>query len=180
MPRLASSLQLDTCTDAQDGAAIQAIFNHAILHSTALYEYEPRSRERIREWFGAKTAGAFPVLGLRDAAGELAGFASYGPYRPYPAFKYTREHSVYVAEAWRGRGVGQRLLTELTAVAERQGVHVLIGAIDTANTASIRLHERNGFVDCGTVRQAGFKFGRWLDVVFYQKVLQSPLEPVDG
>jgi phosphinothricin acetyltransferase len=81
---------------------------------------------------------------------------------------------------FRGQGVGKRLLQELIAVAQRQDYHVLVGGIDAANVVSIRLHERLGFVHCGTVRQAGFKFGRWLDLAFYQLILSTPLAPVDG
>ena len=81
------------CTDEQHGEAILAIFNEAIVHSTALYDYEPRTRAQMTSWFEAKRAGGFPVIGLESDAGELMGFASYGTFRAWPAYKYTVEHS---------------------------------------------------------------------------------------
>jgi phosphinothricin acetyltransferase len=108
------------------------------------------------------------------------GFASFGTFRAWPAYKYSVEHSVYVDARFRGRGVGRRLLEELIAAARARDFHVLIGGIDAANTVSIALHERLGFTHCGTIRQVGFKFGRWLDLTFYQLILATPLQPIDG
>lgn len=168
------------CTHARHAPAILALFNDAILTSTALYEYRPRTSQAMAAWFEAKQAGNFPVLGLENADGELMGFASYGAFRPYPANKYTVEHSVYVAEKFRGLGVAEALLRQLIAHARQAHLHVLVGVIDSTNTASIRLHEKLGFAHAGTLRQAGFKFGRWLDVSFYQVILDTPTDPVDG
>ncbi len=159
--------------------AILEIFNEAIVHSTALYDYRPRPPESMAAWFAAKQAGALPVLGLEDAAGTLLGFATYGPFRAWPAFKYSVEHSVYVHCAHRGKGVGRRLLQALIDTAQARGVHVLVGGIDASNAGSIALHEQLGFVHAGTVREAGFKFGRWLDLAFYQRILAGPADPQD-
>lgn len=159
---------------------IQAIFNDAIEHSTALYEYRPRSQAVVEEWLAGKQRGGYPVIGLAGPAGELLGFGSYGPFRPHPAYKYSVEHSIYVERAHRGQGHGATLLTELIASARRQQLHTLIGGIDAQNGASIALHRRFGFELCATVRQAGFKFGRWLDLVFYQLILDTPAQPADG
>ena len=114
------------------------------------------------------------------AAGTLLGFGSYGAFRAWPAYKYTVEHSVYVHRDHRGRGVGSRLLQEILARAVQQGVHVLVGGIDASNEGSITLHVKSGFEHAGTIRQAGFKFGRWLDLAFYQRILETPADPVDG
>lgn len=168
------------CTREHHGEAILDIFNDAILHSTALYEYQPRTPQRIDEWFAAKVQGGHPVLGIEDDDGALAGFGSYGTFRAFPAYKYTVEHSVYVHQAHRGRGIGRALMSQLIAAARAQQYHVLVGAIDMDNQASIALHAGLGFTHAGTVRQAGFKFGRWLDVGFYQLTLTTPLQPVDG
>jgi L-amino acid N-acyltransferase YncA len=173
-------MQVVHCTRERHGDAILDIFNDAILHSTALYEYQPRTAQRIDDWFAAKSQGGFPVLGIEDEDGVLAGFGSYGTFRAFPAYKYTVEHSVYVHRAWRGHGIGKLLMAELIAAARGQQYHVLVGAIDMDNQASIALHARLGFVHAGTVRQAGFKFGRWLDVGFYQLTLATPMQPVDG
>jgi len=168
------------CTHARHAQAILAVFNDAILTSTALYDYQPRTPASMQAWFQAKQAGGFPVIGLESEAGELMGFASYGVFRAYPANKYTVEHSVYVDARFRGRGLGEALLRVLVERARRNQVHVLVGGIDAANAGSIHLHEKLGFTHAGTIRQAGFKFGRWLDLAFYQLILDTPAEPVDG
>jgi phosphinothricin acetyltransferase len=168
------------CTEARHADAILEIFNDAILTSTALYDYKPRTAATMQAWFEAKRKGDFPVIGFEDADGTLMGFASYGPFRPFPAFKYSVEHSVYVDRRYRGRGLGEALLRALIKRAAAQQYHVLVGAIDSTNQASCALHEKLGFTHAGTIRQAGFKFGRWLDLVFYQLTLETPESPVDG
>lgn len=168
------------CTLERHGAAILAIFNEAIANSTAVYEYRPRAPESMAGWFADKAAGGYPVIGAEDAAGTLLGFGTYGPFRTRPAYKYSVEHSVYVRHDVRGRGIGAQLLEAVVAAARGQGYHCLVGGIDASNAASIALHERHGFTHAGTVRQAGFKFGRWLDLAFYQRLLDAPAEPRDG
>lgn len=159
---------------------IRAIFNEAIIHSTALYDYTPRTTETMKNWFSAKEERGFPVIGIVTPGGELMGFGSYGTFRAWPAYKYTVEHSLYVAAPFRGQGVGKRLLQEIILNAERQGYHLLIGGIDSENAASKALHRRLGFTHAGTIREVGFKFGRWLDLDFYQLVLKTPSDPRDG
>jgi phosphinothricin acetyltransferase len=159
---------------------ILAIFNDAILNSTALYDYKPRTPVVMATWFDIKKKGNYPVLGFVTEAGELMGFGSYGPFRAWPAYKYTIEHSLYVAAKYRGQGLGKRLLKEIISAAQSQEYHTLIGGIDAQNSVSIRLHESLGFRRAGTIREAGFKFGRWLDLEFYQLILNTPARPVDG
>lgn len=168
------------CTRERHGDAILAILNDAIVTSTALYDYKPRTLAHMDAWFATKAAGGFPVFGVEDEAGTLLGFASYGAFRAFPAYKYTVEHSVYVHRDHRGRGLARALMERLVDEARSRDVHVLVGAIDTSNAASIALHESLGFIHAGTVREAGFKFGRWLDVGFWQRVLPTPAAPVDG
>lgn len=173
-------MKIIRCTPDRHGDAVRGIFNEAIANSTALYDYKPRSREVIEEWFRAKERAGWPVIGVEDENGELMGFASFGPFRPHPAYKYSAEHSIYVDSRFRRRGIGRALLGELVVLAQQHDLHLLIGAIDAANSASIALHEQFGFVHSGTIRQAGFKFGRWLDLAFYQLTLKTPALPVDG
>lgn len=170
---LVTELQLIECTLAQQGKAIQAIFNQVILHSTALYEYQPRTEADMQRWFANKALGRYPVLGCVDAAGELLGFASYGPFRDKPANRFTLEHAIYVAEAARGQGIGRLLLQALVQRATNEGYHTLIAAIDTENLSSIYLHESAGFIQVGVLREVAHKFDRWLDLAFYQKLLKS-------
>jgi L-amino acid N-acyltransferase len=168
------------CTLAAHGSAVLDIFNDAIAHSTALYEYSPRSIESIQVWFDVKHRGDLPVLGAVDDAGVLLGFASYGAFRPHPAYKYSIEHSVYVHRDHRGRGVGRALMQRLISVATERQYHVMVGGIDSENHASIALHLELGFERAGVIRHAGFKFGRWLDLAFYQRLLPGPEQPIDG
>lgn len=173
-------MQFVSCSYQAHAGPILEILNEAIAHSTALYDYEPRSFESMVGWFKAKEAGRFPVIGAVGEAGELLGFASYGVFRAWPAYKYSVEHSVYIHQDHRGQGLGLALLKLLIAAAVEQQYHVMVGGIDTTNTGSIALHEKLGFVHAGTIRHAGFKFGRWLDLGLYQLVLETPLKPVDG
>lgn len=173
-------MHLVDCSLERHADAILDLLNDAILNSTALYEYSPRPPDSMHAWFDSRARGDFPVIGLEDANGRLSGFASYGSFRAYPAFKYSVEHSVYVHPDFRGQGVGRSLLQALIKRARQQDRHVLVGAIDADNSASITLHERLGFSYAGTIREAGFKFGRWLDLAFYQLRLDTPAAPQDG
>ena len=168
------------CTFERHADAILEIFNDAILHSTALYDYQPRPSQSMVVWFEAKRAGGFPVIGIENDKGVLLGFGSYGSFRAWPAYKYTVEHSVYVHKEYRGRGLGRVLLRELIAAARQNDLHAMIGGIDAANVGSVALHEKLGFQHVGTLPEVGFKFGRWLDLAFYQLILDTPVTPVDG
>ena len=173
-------MHLVDCTEARHAAAILDIFNEAIVTSTALYDYKPRAPESMVGWFATKRAHGFPVIGIEDDTGTLLGFASYGTFRAWPAYKYSVEHSIYIHRDHRGKGLGRRLLQAIVDAAQQREVHTLIGGIDAANEASIALHRALGFGHAGTIRQAGFKFGRWLDLAFYQRILATPAQPVDG
>ena len=167
------------CTE-QHLESIREILNEAIVHSTAIYDYHPRPPEAMRSWFEVKKKGNFPVIGAEDEAGTLLGFASYGVFRSWPAYKYSVEHSVYVDAAFRGRGVGRLLMMALIEAARGQNYHTMIGGIDASNQASIGLHRSLGFTQCASIKEAGFKFGRWLDLEFYQLLLPTPERPMDG
>lgn len=168
------------CTFSRHAGKILDIFNEAILHSTALYDYTPRAPQSMVGWFDAKRAGGLPVIGIENGEGVLLGFGSYGTFRAWPAYKYTVEHSVYVHKEHRGRGLGRIVLEKLIEAARQNDVHAMIGGIDATNSASIALHERLGFKHAGTLPQVGFKFGRWLDLAFYQLLLDTPAHPTEG
>jgi phosphinothricin acetyltransferase len=168
------------CTFERHAPAILEIFNDAILNSTALYDYKPRTPESMAGWFKTKESGVFPVIGVEHANGELMGFASYGTFRAWPAYKYSVEHSVYVKTGHRGKGLGSALMKKLIEQAHAQERHVMVGGIDVENAVSIALHRKFGFEHAGTIKQAGYKFGRWLDLAFYQLILETPLVPVEG
>lgn len=157
--------------------AIMEIFNDAILNSTASYNYNAFTVETVKAWYTHKKNGNYPVIGLFDDKDTLLGFATYGPFRERPAYKYTVEHSVYVHPNERGKGYGTILLHEIVKRAEEQDYHIMVAGIDASNTISRKLHEKEGFTFCGLIQQTGYKFGRWLDLAFYQLILKTPLHP---
>ena len=165
--------------DRARGAEILGILNDAIVNSTAVYDYKPRTMAMMDAWFDVKGRGNYPVIGAIDDEGRLLGFATYGTFRERPAYKYTAEHSVYVNRDFRGRGIGRTLLKALIERARAEDYHVLVGGIDADNAVSIELHKKFGFTFCGEIREAGFKFGRWLHLVFYQLILDTPTHPAD-
>jgi L-amino acid N-acyltransferase len=123
-------MQLITCTYADHSSAILEIFNEAIANSTALYDYQPRTLASMVTWFDVKTAGNFPVIGIVDATDcqrqtkgqRLLGFASYGHFRAWPAYKYSIEHSVYVHKDFRGQGIGLILMQQLIEIAKNSNI----------------------------------------------------------
>jgi len=168
------------CSFTAHAGAILEILNDAIVSSTALYDYQPREPESMLGWFEDKRVGCFPVWGVVDDGSKLLGFATYGRFRARPAYKYSVEHSVYVARGERGRGVGTALMQRLIQSAIEQQLHAIIGGIDAGNSESIAFHQKLGFVHAGTIKEAGFKFQRWLDLAFYQLILPTPRAPSDG
>jgi len=155
---------------AADLPGLLAIYNQVLLSSTAIYHDTPVTLEERTHWWRERTRQGYPVLIARDAAG-VAGFASFGDFRAWPGYRYTVEHSVHVRADGRGRGTGTRLLEALLPRAAALGKHVLIAGVDADNAASIRFHERLGFQRCAHLREVGHKFGRWLDLVFLQRLL---------
>jgi L-amino acid N-acyltransferase YncA len=172
-------MRLIDCT-RQHAGEILAILNEAIVNSTALWDYEPRAPESMDAWFAAKDAGRFPVIGATDDAGTLVGFGTYGPFRAWPAYRYSVEHSVYVHKDHRGRGIGRTLIAANVGRARQQDFHNIVAGIEASNDVSRALHRQMGFQPCGTIRHAGYKFGRWLDLEFYQLLLDTPADPRDG
>ena len=171
-------MEIINCT-TEYSAQILGIFNEAILNSTALYDYKPRTMENMKSWFDTKSKNNFPVIGITNEAGELLAFGSYGTFRAWPAYKYTVEHSLYVQKDHRGKGLGKIILSEILKNAQRQNYHCLIAGIDSTNQTSIALHESIGFEYSGTIKHAGYKFSKWLDLAFYQLILPTPLIPVE-
>ncbi|MCV9932799.1 GNAT family N-acetyltransferase [Flavobacterium sp. LS1R47] len=154
-----------------DLVKILDIVNYSILHTTANYSYETQTIEVQKKWFEDKNSKNLPVI-VAELNGDVIGFGSYGPFREKIGYQYTVEHSVYVTENIIGKGIGSKLLTELIRLAKEQGYHVMIGAINADNAGSISFHEKFGFVATGTIREVGYKFDHWLDLVFMQLILK--------
>ena len=155
------------------------IYNDAILNSTALYDYKTRTMDMMRTWYADKQKSNFPIVGAFDQNNILLGFSTYGMFRVRPAYKYSVEHSVYVRQDKRGNGIGKILLKEIIKKAIEQDFHVMVAGIDASNNISILLHEKEGFEFCGIIKQSGYKFGKWLDLAFYQLILKTPENPVE-
>lgn len=162
-----------------DLEAILTIYNDAIIHTTAVYSYQPQTLQERNNWFVQKQTDGYPVI-VYEVEGNVAGFATFGPFRAWPAYKYSIEHSVYVNSDYRKRGIGRALLQELINLANAGEYKTLIAGIDAANEQSILLHKSLGFTHSGTIQNAGYKFERWLDLAFYQLDLEGPTHPEEG
>ena len=145
--------------------AILEIHNLAIRESLAIWTEEEVDRADRERWLLGRDREGFPVL-VAEIDGAVAGYASYGPWREKSGYRFTVEHSVYVASDFQRRGVARALMVELIRVARAQGIHVMIGAIDAGNVASIALHTQLGFEPPLLVPEVGIKFGEWLDLAF--------------
>lgn len=163
--------------ERSDMPAILAIYNDAVLHTTASYDFEPRSLDGQYAWFDAKQQQQFPVVVVADDAAGVIGWSSFGSFRVWPGYLYTVEHSIYVAPGRRGQGIGKLLLPPLIEAAKERKLHAMVGGIDAANIASLKLHAHFGFEQVAYFKQVGFKFGRWLDLIFMQLLLDEGDRP---
>jgi phosphinothricin acetyltransferase len=160
----------------EDIGAIRAIYAHHVLKGLASFEEEPPSESELRRRYDDVTGRGLPYL-VADFGGLVAGYAYCTLYRTRSAYRYSLEDSVYVRPDAQGRGIGKTLLGELIRRCEALGYRQMIAIIgDSANAASIGLHESEGFLRAGTLRSVGFKFGRWVDSV----IMQRPLGAGDG
>lgn len=160
--------------NADDLPAMLAIYNEVVANSTAIYTFQPSSLDERREWFRVRSGGGWPVLAA-VRGDELLGYASFAEFRgAWPGYLHSVEHSVYVRADCRHQGIGSALLQALLPIAAKMDKHVMIGGIDAANEASLRLHERLGFERVAHFREVGRKFGRWLDLVFVQRFIDAP------
>ena len=165
------TIQIRSYVEA-DVPSILAIINDNILHSSSLYDYEPRSLTKQSELLREKRSKNFPVI-VAEIDGKIAGFGMYGEFRFREAYRFTVEHSVYVSDDFKGKGVGGKLLQSLIELAKKQGLHTMVGVVDAENTQSILFHEKYGFKNVGIIKESGFKFNRWLDSVFMQLILNE-------
>lgn len=155
-----------------DVAAIQAIYNDSVLHTTASYDDEPQPVEERLRWFDNHEHEGFPIF-VAEHDSRVIGWSALGRFRPRAGYRFTAENSIYVHPDWRGRGIGSMLLPPLIDEARGPlGLHSILAVIgDAENKASIRLHASVGFVQVAVLPQVGFKFGRWLDQVWMQLLL---------
>lgn len=151
-----------------DLPALLDIYNHAVKTSVVTFDLEPRSEEAGRAWLAAHT-GRHPLFVAELADGTVAGYASLSPYRPMPAYDSTAELSLYIHPDYQRHGLGCSLAEHILGVARADArLHLLVSVITASHTVSIALHEKLGFRCCGTLHEAGFKFGSYHDVVHYE------------
>ena len=155
----------------QDVVAITAIYRDHVLHGTGTFEIEPPTAADMSARRADVLAKGLPYLVVEEG-GEVLGFAYCNWFKPRPAYRFSAEDSIYMSTTAHRQGLGRALLAELSARAERAGVRKLIAVIgDSANTASVGLHQALGFSQVGTIAACGWKFDRWLDIVLMEKPL---------
>jgi L-amino acid N-acyltransferase YncA len=147
-----------------------SIYNDIILHTTAVYDYEPHTVEMRKQWFETKKQQGFPVY-VAEEDEKIFGFSSIGPFRAWAAYKYSVENSVYVAAEARGKGIGKLLIPPLIEAAKRLQLHTIIASVDATNEVSLGLHKSFGFEEVAHFKQVGWKFERWLDLKFLQLIV---------
>lgn len=160
----------------EDCTAIATIYNHAVIHTAAIWNDTTVDEENRRVWLGHRQAAGYPVLVATENE-QVIGYASFGDWRAFDGFRHTVEHSVYVHPDWQGKGTGKALMMALIEEARHIGKHVMVAGIESQNHGSIKLHERLGFIISAQMPQVGTKFGRWLDLTFMQLQLDNRRQP---
>ena len=156
-----------------DLPGILEIVNDAILNTTAIWSHYAYTLESRRIWLKDRHQHNYPVF-VAVLGNEIAGFASFGDFRPHDGYLHSVEHSIYVHRHHHGKGIGKQLMPPLIEAAKALGKHVMIGGIEAGNAGSLRFHHGFGFIETGRLKEVGFKFDRWLDLVFMQKTLDAP------
>jgi L-amino acid N-acyltransferase len=154
----------------KDLPAMLEIYNDIIANTTAVWHYEPHTLQMRKEWFEQRQQQGFPIF-VADDNGKIAGFSTFGAFRPWPGYSKTVENSVYVAADCRGKGVANLLLPPLIKAATEMGMHAIVAGIEAENEISIALHKKFGFEEVAHFKEVGWKFGRWLDLKFLELVL---------
>ena len=155
----------------EDVAAITAIYAHHVLTGTGTFEIDPPTEADMAGRRADVLARKLPYI-VAEKDGRVAGFAYCNWFKPRPAYRFSAEDSIYVADGARGLGLGRMLLAELAAQSEAAGVRKLLAVIgDSANAGSIGVHRALGFTDVGVMRSVGWKFGAWRDIVLMEKTL---------
>lgn len=156
----------------KDVSAILDIVNYEIIHSTVLYDYKERTYDFQLRWFEKKAKDGLPAI-IAEKENKIVGFGSYGIFRPWDAYQFSVEHSIYISKDKRGTGIGTLIMTELIHLAASAGYHTMIAGIDASNNRSVEFHRKFGFIEIGTFKEVGYKFNSWLDLVFMQLFLDK-------
>ena len=154
-----------------DLPGILEIYNEAVLNTTASYDYEPRTLEHRVAWFEDHEKYNYPVFVAVNNLNRVVGWSALNRFHDRVGYRFTAENSVYVAADQRGNGVGTMLMPPLIDSAKTRGLRAILALIDANNEPSVRLHARFGFERVGLLRQVGYKFDRWLDVIYMERLL---------
>jgi L-amino acid N-acyltransferase YncA len=154
-----------------DLPGVLEIYNEAVLNTTATYDYEPRTLDQRVSWFDDHVKNNYAVFVAVAERGRIVGWSSLNRYHDRPGYRFTSENSVYVAADQRGKGIGKLLLGALIEAAKKRHLHAILAAIDADNEPSIHLHATFGFQQVAHFKQVGYKFERWLDVVYMELLL---------
>ena len=168
-------MNLREATEA-DLPELRDIYNHALLHTTAIWNDDVVDVENRRAWFQARATQGYPIL-VAEIDGRVAGYASFGDFRVQDGFRATVENSIYVIPEAQGKGVARALMAALVDRARACGKHVVIAAVHDDNTASMQLHQALGFRTTGVLHEAGQKFGKWVNLVFLELRLDDRPRP---
>ena len=153
-----------------DLPGILEIYNDAVLNTTASYDYEPRTLEQRIAWFDDHAKNNYAVFVAVNEQDRVVGWSALNRFHDRIGYRFTAENSVYVAADQRGKGIGTLLMPPLVEAARARGLRAILALIDAENEASIRLHSRFGFERVALLKQVGFKFNRWLDVVYMERL----------
>ncbi len=153
-----------------DLSDIAAIYNHEILHSTATFDLEPPTHSYWEQRLAGREAGDHLLVAV-DTDEDVVGYAYSWSYRPRPAYRLTRETSIYIDPSVRGQGIGGRLYPALLGAMAHSGVHTAVALVALPNPGSVALHRACGFEHVGSMREVGYKFDHWVDVEWYQRLL---------
>ena len=158
-----------------DADAICTLLNALLATTTIEWTDTPHTTDGVRRWMEEHE-----VVLVADDAGEVVAVAAYGWFRDAivrPGYRFTVENTIHVRDDRWGTGVGRQLMEALVAAALERGAHTMVAAVDAENHASIRFHERLGFVEVARLPEVGAKFGRWLDLVLLQRRLDDRPAP---
>jgi L-amino acid N-acyltransferase YncA len=155
----------------EDVPAILEIYNDAVLHTTASAEYEPRALDVEYEWFDEHARDGYPIFVAVNPAGDVVGWSSLSRYKERYGYRFSVESSIYIHPQWRGQGVGKLLMPPLIDAARELGMHALIAGVTADNAVSLKLHEQFGFERVAQFREVMFKFDKWLDVIYLERLI---------
>jgi len=157
--------------ELSDVQAILNIVNYEIKHTTSVYDYEERTLDDQVRWLNKKRKDGMPVI-VAEYNNDVAGYGTFGIFRPWDAYQFSVEHSIYVAKKVRGKGIGRAIMKELISMATERGYHTMIAGIDASNKSSHEFHSKFGFVEVGRLKEVAYKFDKWLDLKFMQLFLK--------